>query len=538
MNKELAERIQRGTFLVVDDFDTMRKVTANHLRQQGVSRIVEAANGAEALRILQRQPITLVLSDWNMPVMDGLELLQQVRATPRLAELPFLMITAEAERERVIAAIQAGVSEILVKPYTASLLSDRVAKALSGKPRPLPRDSIASLTPAVPAVAASAAAGERAGIQPSGGEQRATVLVVDDAADNLQLLSELLQGHYRVKVANNGPKALAICQSDAPPDLVLLDVMMPGIDGFEVARQLRCHPSSEHIPVIFVTAMSDQASRLRGMELGAVDFVTKPIDPATLVLRVRNFMRYMQLHRQLQADYDEMLRNARLRDDVEQITRHDLKGPLAGVIGLLQGLLADDSLSAAQRESLRLGEETALQVLDMVNLSAELYKIENGRYVAKPAPVALVGMLRRIAELQRKAFAIKQLQVTVVVPSRAHDGELQALGEATFCHSLFQNLIKNACEAAPEDSNVIITVYPAEAGGPLRVSIDNKGAVPLEMRERFFGKYATAGKPAGTGLGTYSARLLAEAQGGSVTMETSDERNSTRLVVLLPAQLQ
>ena len=93
--------------------------------------------------------------------------------------------------------------------------------------------------------------------------------------------------------------------------------MMPGMDGFEVARQLREHPSSEHIPVIFVTAATDEESQAKSMALGAVDFVTKPINPDALNIRVRNFMRYVDLRRQLQADYDGMLENARLREQVE-----------------------------------------------------------------------------------------------------------------------------------------------------------------------------------------------------------------------------
>ena len=91
---------------------------------------------------------------------------------------------------------------------------------------------------------------------------------------------------------------------------------------------MREHPCSEHIPVIFVTAMTGEDARLKGLELGAVDFVTKPIDPDVLKPRVRNFMRYVELHKQLQADYDCDAGAARLREDVEHITRHDMKGPL------------------------------------------------------------------------------------------------------------------------------------------------------------------------------------------------------------------
>jgi len=557
-------RMKQGTFLVVDDFDSMRKVTMNQLRQLGATRIVEAVNGAEALKVLARQPITLVLSDWNMPVMSGLDLLLSIRSSPELFRMPFLMITAEAERDRVTQAIQVGVSELMVKPYTAGRLAERLEKALQWKPRHnQPIDPIAvseALGIAVqvdggsqPAKApkvelldlAAMPAGSRPADEPAGKTdtpvssarppeqgEKPTILVVDDTPDNLALLSAIFKDEYRVKIAHNGEKALKISQSDTPPDLILLDIMMPGMDGFEVAQRLREHPSSEHIPVIFVTAMTGEDARLKGMELGAVDFVTKPIDPDSLKIRVKNFMRYIELHRQLQADYDGMMSIERLKEDVEHITRHDMKGPLAGVIGLMQGLGDAPNLTPEQREMIQLAEETALQALNMVNLSNELYKIETSRFQLQPARVSIAHIVRRVAELQRKAFTGKNLTIAVATPHGVDDDQLFALGDAMLCYSLFQNLIKNACEAAPAGTPVTITIY---SGAPLRITIDNKGVVPPAIRETFFEKFATAEKQGGTGLGTYSARLLTEAQNGTIAMETSDEKNQTRITLTLPA---
>ena len=529
---ELRELIKRGTFLVVDDFDTMRKVNVNQLRQLGANKIIEAANGAEALKVVTTQPITLVLSDWNMPVMSGLELLVAIRSTAKLFALPFMMITAEAERDRVMQAIQSGVSELLVKPYTVGRFAERVERALSWKPpertSPSPADSNVSAQAVPPPAAVASAMPNRAVDRVRG---KPTILVVDDTRDNLELLASIFKDEYRVKVANSGAKALQIAQSDTPPDLVLLDIMMPGMDGFEVAQSLRSHPASEHIPVIFVTAMTDQNARMRGMELGAVDFVTKPIDPYALKVRVRNFLRYVELHLQLQADYDNMLATERLKEDVERITRHDLKGPLAGVLALVQGLGEAPNLSESQVEQVRLIEETTLQVLDMINLSNELFKIETGRFTLRPQPVPVADIVRRIVKLMRRTFAGKDLQIVVATPRGMPDEALRAVGDPMLCYSLFQNLIKNACEAAPEGTRVTITVLPVN---PMQIKIENQGIVPESIRDTFFDKFATAGKQGGTGLGTYSARMLAQAQGGNINMTTSDEDKSTKLVVTLP----
>lgn len=120
--------------------------------------------------------------------------------------------------------------------------------------------------------------------------ERATVLVVDDTPDNLSLMSGLLKDEYRVKVATNGEKALRICLSDAPPDLILLDIMMPGLDGYEVCRRLKAEPRTREIPIIFLTAKSEVEDERLGLDLGAVDYLTKPVSPPIVMARVRNHL--------------------------------------------------------------------------------------------------------------------------------------------------------------------------------------------------------------------------------------------------------
>lgn len=120
--------------------------------------------------------------------------------------------------------------------------------------------------------------------------EKATILVVDDTPDNLSMMSNLLKEDYRVKVANGGEKALQVAMSDAPPDLILLDIMMPGMDGFEVCRRLKRDPQTSNIPVIFLTAKSEVADEQKGLELGAVDYITKPISPPIVMARVKNHL--------------------------------------------------------------------------------------------------------------------------------------------------------------------------------------------------------------------------------------------------------
>lgn len=516
--------------LVVDDHESMRKVTAAQLRSMGATQIFQAKDGAEALRMLTQQAFDLILSDWNMPIMTGLELLVAVRTSEKFCHIPFIMVTAEAERERVMEAIAQGVNALLVKPYTAKSLAERISRAMASRPRKI----TASQSNQIPAQAdIDIKPSQRAIISDSSPAafRRSTILVVDDTSDNVQLLYELFKDTYRVRIALHGERALDICTSDTPPDLVLLDIMMPGLDGFEVAKRMREHPNSEHIPIIFVTAMETDEAHLKGMELGAIDFVTKPINPSFLVPRVRNFLRYVDLHKQLQLSYDALVENARLREDVEHITRHDMKGPLAGVIGILQTLDKDEGLSRKQVEQLRIAEEAALQTMNMINLSAELYKIETKRFTLNPQPVNISEILRRIVELSRTIFSEKHLTISIDTDTAdIKEAPPQSIGDTMLCYSLFQNLIKNACEAAPEKTQVEVTLHHEN---PLRITIVNTGVVPHAIRSRFFEKFVTYGKSGGTGLGAYSAKLLAEAQNGTVSLNVSDEINQTIITVTL-----
>lgn len=154
-------------------------------------------------------------------------------------------------------------------------------------------------------------------MQPQDSPIKPTILVVDDTADNLALLSDLLRGFYTVKIAKDGRKALQIATEESPPDLILLDIMMPGMSGYDVLRELRTREATREIPVVLLTAMGSLQDERKGLELGAADYITKPVSPPVLLARVAN-------HLQLKAASDFLRDKSRfLQQEVERRTREN-----------------------------------------------------------------------------------------------------------------------------------------------------------------------------------------------------------------------
>ncbi len=346
-----------------------------------------------------------------------------------------------------------------------------------------------------------------------------TVLVVDDAPDNILLLKQALAGDFTVLAATSGEQALDIAFGATPPDIVLLDVVMPGMDGYEVCRRLKADARTDEIPVLFVTAMGDDSDEAKGLELGAIDYIAKPVNPGLVRARVRNQFALREA--------------ARLKEDVERIIRHDLKTPLTSVMTLPRVLLGLPCLDEDHRDMLKRIEDSAFAMLRLINFSLDLFKMERGAYRFEPARVDLAQVLDRIF------YELAELAETRQAPPRLFiDGEPAArgasfpvIGDDMLCYSMLANLVRNALEASPPGETVRVEL---RGGDPARVEVANSGAVPAEMRERFFEKYATFGKEQGTGLGTYSAWLAARVMGGGITF-TSSEAEGTVVTVTLPA---
>ncbi len=219
-----------------------------------------------------------------------------------------------------------------------------------------------------------------------------------------------------------------------------------------------------------------------------------------------------------------------MREDVDRIMRHDLKGPLSGIIGIPEALLEDDNLSDEQRELLSYIHDSGAKMLRMINESLVLYKIETGTFQLNPELVNISDVIEQVVASLGNICESNQASIEIRFTET-----ITVLGNAMLCYSALTNLIKNALEAAPEKSNILITGVSKDHKAV--IAITNPGSVPDEIRQCFFDKYTTSGKKSGTGLGTYSARILIEAQNGDISLDTSLP-GSVTIIVELPAVIQ
>jgi len=360
-----------------------------------------------------------------------------------------------------------------------------------------------------------------------------TILIVDDEPANIKILNEVLHRDYNVIFSTNGERAIELAMTKKP-DLILLDIIMPGIDGYTVCETLKNNSKTRDILIIFITVKDQSSCEAKGFKLGAVDYIAKPISPSVVKARVRTHLSLMNVRRELEIKNKELIEMASLREDIEAISRHDLKTPLNGIINLPQLIIEDGPLNETQCEYLEIIENSGYQMLNIVNLSLNLCKMERGSYMYTPQNVNLIEIIGKIKSELHEIQDIKGITIGTIIDDRKpyYFERFIVHGEEFLLYSMMANLIKNAIEASPEKEN--ITIY-LQHGQKDKIIIENAGTVPENIRHSFFDKYSTYGKKSGMGLGTYSARMIAQIHSGCIDLESAE--NITRVIVQLPRDI-
>lgn len=361
-------------------------------------------------------------------------------------------------------------------------------------------------------------------------EERATILIVDDQAPNLQIVGDaLLSAGYDIVVAGSGEQALKRLEARRP-DLILLDVIMPGLNGVETCARIQEHPQGRNVPVIFLSAADDKNLIVRALESGGVDFVSKPFNRAELLSRVRT-------HIELKRARDALRALAEDKDELLGILTHDLKNHLGGTQMSAQ-LLAEceDRLPDARCRRLvaNILESTTVMLASVKEILA------NSDFEHRQAPAALHRLcLAEAAAHTLRAYQSaaerKQLRVESEFPP---DGAL-VLGDSSMLRQVLDNLVSNAMKFSPPGSTVRVWVTAAQSGG-YEVHVQDSGpGFSEEDRRRMFRRYGrlsarpTGGEPS-TGLGLSIVLRLVQLMNGRISL-LSPPGAGAHFAVFLPA---
>ena len=337
------------------------------------------------------------------------------------------------------------------------------------------------------------------------------ILIVDDTPANVLLLVRMLmQRGYQTQSVLSGKQALEAARADRP-DLILLDITMPEMSGYEVCEQLKADAALKDIPVIFISALSETIDKVKAFRVGGVDYVTKPFQFEEVYARI-------QTHLQLR-------RLEKLRDDLTHMVVHDLRNPLAVIFIFLDILELKEArnLSASTRNFITLARQSAEDLQNLISSILDVSKINAGEMKLQRVPCDLVALLRDLAAPLQTLPGNRSVKVVVT------DAALTVTADRGLLRRVLQNLLSNALKYTPSDGEVriVATLDPCE----IRIAVTDTGpGIAAEQQERIFEKFGQVedGKNRlGTGLGLTFCKLAIEAHGGHIGVESKIGAGST-----------
>ncbi|MBA3579218.1 MAG: response regulator [Gemmatimonadaceae bacterium] len=372
------------------------------------------------------------------------------------------------------------------------------------------------------------------------------ILVADDVQANVELLVDQLNTlDYRIIAARDGPSAVAMCFAERP-DLCILDVAMPAGDlgvedrstGFEVCRRIKRDPRTARIPVIFVTALNDTSDRVKGIEAGGDDFLTKPHNRLVLGARVRSLLKLKAVTDALEDSYRKLRELEKVREDLMKMIVHDLKTPLTSVLASLEMVTDGDfgGLTSVQNRVLGDAEQKAEELLALIDDLLEVARIEDASLTLRIEPVAPGAFL---AELVAE-WEVRLAQEAAVVTVDVDDDSPVFEGDRMILKRLFSNLLQNALVHSAGSGVAVEIRARIDGDGILFAVTDNGPGIPEEYHEIIFQKFRqvkTARLPnvRSSGLGLAFCKLAAEAHGGKIWVK-SREGEGSKFFVLLPVR--
>ena len=377
----------------------------------------------------------------------------------------------------------------------------------------------------------------------NGATRKPLILVADDVQANVELLVDQLSTlDYEIVTANDGPSAVEAC-FERRPDLCILDVSMPAGDlgvedratGFEVCRRIKRDSRTARIPVIFVTALNDTSDRVKAIEAGGDDFLTKPHNRLVLGARVRSLLKLKAVTDALEDSYRKLRELEKVREDLMKMIVHDLKTPLTSVLASLEMVTDGDfgTLTPVQKRVLGDAEYKSEELLSLINDLLEVARIEDANLKLNLEPLAPAAFLTELLA----EWEVRLAQEAAVAAVHVDDDAPLFEADKMILKRLFSNLIQNALiHSAGVGVEIEMRARP-DGDGILFAVTDNGPGIPEEYHEVIFQQFRQVKAPRlpkvrSSGLGLAFCKLAAEAHGGRIWVKSREGEGSTFFVQL------
>ena len=338
------------------------------------------------------------------------------------------------------------------------------------------------------------------------------ILIVDDVVSNVLLLKVLLKNlNYQIATANDGLQALSAVETEKP-DLILLDVMMPGLNGFEVAEKLKENPETRDIPIIFLTALNATSDVVRGFKAGANDFISKPFHKEELLIRVSHQISLIAARRIIIRQTEELQRTISGRDKLYSVIAHDLRSPIGSIKMVLNMLLLN-----------RMTEE----VFSLLDNLLKWTKSQIGRLNVVYQQFDLVPIIQGGIEIFSIAAELKNIRLRVEIPDT-----LEVYADCDMMKTVIRNLISNAMKFTPEGGDITIRVRQDDAQAAIVEVSDSGCGISKENQAKLmkpsthFSTFGTKNEE-GSGLGLLLCQDFATKNGGRLWFESEEGKGST-----------
>ena len=488
--RELEKKKEK--ILVVEDSELIRQVIVRELRQAGYT-VFQGRDGEEALSLARKEKPDLITLDIIMPGISGYETCKRLRDDPITMDTPVIMVTSCDSPEERTKGFEAGAVEYFVKPFAAEQLANFIKVLFETRKT----------------------------------RRKETAVVIEDTKTTLAIIKHILKKQgIKVITAENGKEGLEKIKKFAP-DIIVCDIFMPVMDGFQVCHEVKTSPFTRQIPVILLTSSGKKEDTLKGLALGASDYIVKPFDEDELLGRVNNLLANKKLYDELRAANVELEQKNldleklhREKENFYSILTHDLRAPLTSILGFSNFLLKDylEKCDEGMTVALKTIRSAAERQLSIIEDALEIFQFERG----KSLQMEKADLGDAVHDILLAQYPdIKERGLELFVNGKPYSPKERAPLLCVFnpfkIGRVIENLVNNAAKYAMRKIDVSYEMRNNHA--ELRVEDDGKGIPEKYLDKIFQDFFQIPGSVKGTGLGLSSAKRIVEAHKGRIWVE-------------------